>query len=443
MPKFVFFVVFFLTIFFNTNVFATTSRIYDFNSSSDLINYFNPNDDTMGSISDYGGINFSKSIDSSTGYENIWTTKKGFITSGTGDVFSISGYYYNQDLFGYGSFGFSNSDINYPDYSERATPPLSIGFVFHGGGGYLVNNGVYTEILWPPDLDDNSWYKFSFTIENLGGNHFLLIATVYKADELGNTLSRKSYEFLEVENTELGSAAKLYAYFGNSISRFSYIDNIKLELTGAIFEEDGKPEVTTTTANNINGSSGEAGGEVINEAGSSVSARGVCYSTSPNPTISGICTSDGAGVGIYNSNLSNLTSGTKYYYRSYATNGNGTSYGIEKNLNTAGLSTQNSKVVFKKDNKCRDSKPPKTNWIKAATSVKNGQQGITLTWSQQGSNKISIYIDNGTKKFPFVISKTKNDGQEFLPNVSALQKIKILPYNGCRTGDYSKSVSVN
>ena len=442
------FLLFILTFSFSINLIkpqAATSRIFDFNNTSDLTNYFSVFGDPFGTNINYAGLKLSGSVKTDSGVENIWTSKKGYFTTGTGDVFKISGYFYNMDNFGYGSVGFSNSDVNSGDGTERATPPISIGFVFHGGGGYFVNNGVYTEVLWPPDLDDSTWYKFELIVENAGSNHFYLTILVKKSDDMGSILSTKKIDTLEVVNSQIASASKLYSYFGSSVVRFSYVDNIEIELSnGPTFEEDGKPLVSTTNATSISSNSATAGGQVTNEFGSSVTTKGVCYSTSSNPTISGTCTSDGNGMGSFTSNLSDLSSNTLYYYRAYATNSNGTSYGTEKTFTTSSNPSSNSNSSNKKvtiKDKCKNKVPPKTSWIKLTQTKKNGKEGMLLTWSQNGADKINVLIDNGTNKFPFVISKTKNDGKEFLPNVTSKQKIKILPINGCKSGNYSQAIS--
>lgn len=438
-----------LIIITSTKCFATTSRTYDFNKTSDLTNYFNPDLDSHFTNNDYAGLNFTGSV-TTTGHEDVWTTKKGFITTGTGDSFEISGYFYNMDLFGYGSLGLSNTDSNSGDFLGRASPDTGIGFVFHGGGGYLVNDGNYTEVLWPPDLDDSSWYKFTLIVENIGSNKFSVTTHVYKADSMGNTLSLKSVENTEFTNPTLASASKIYSYFGANSVRFSYIDNIKIQLTNATFEESGKPLVTTTTATNIGASSADVGGEVTNEMGNTVTSRGVCYSTTANPTISGTCTSNGSGLGVFNSNLTSLSQGTLYYYRAFATNSNGTNYGTEKTFTTISTNTdpQNnvgssgtSKKISKP--KCTNPEPPKTTWIKSIQSQKDGKKGLLLKWSQLGANKITIMIDDGSGNYPYKISKTKNDGNEFLPNVTSNQKIKLLPYNGCKIGEESPEISAN
>ncbi len=94
------------------------------------------------------------------------------------------------------------------------------------------------------------------------------------------------------------------------------------------------PTVTTTVASNISSNSATCGGNVISDGGATVTARGVCWSTSHNPTVSNSHTSDGSGTGSFTSNLTGLTAGTTYYVRAYATNSTGTAYGSEESFTT-------------------------------------------------------------------------------------------------------------
>ena len=94
------------------------------------------------------------------------------------------------------------------------------------------------------------------------------------------------------------------------------------------------PTVTTTAASNITETTAVLGGVVTADGGAGITMRGVCYSTSANPTISGLHTSDGAGMGAFTSNLTGLTASTTYYVRAYATNSVGTSYGTEVTFTT-------------------------------------------------------------------------------------------------------------
>ena len=98
--------------------------------------------------------------------------------------------------------------------------------------------------------------------------------------------------------------------------------------------EEGAPVVTTAEVTNITLNSATCGGEVTFDGNVTVTARGICWGTSPNPTIEDNRTSNGSGVGIFTSNLSDLESNTTYYVRAYATNEVGTAYGEEKIFTT-------------------------------------------------------------------------------------------------------------
>ncbi|MBO6050716.1 MAG: choice-of-anchor J domain-containing protein [Bacteroidales bacterium] len=94
------------------------------------------------------------------------------------------------------------------------------------------------------------------------------------------------------------------------------------------------PVVSTNTVTNITSTSASCGGNVTSDGGSTVTARGVCWSTSQNPTISNNHTSNGSGTGSFNATLTGLSAYTTYYVRAYATNSKGTSYGSQKSFTT-------------------------------------------------------------------------------------------------------------
>ncbi len=85
----------------------------------------------------------------------------------------------------------------------------------------------------------------------------------------------------------------------------------------------------TAAVTSITATTATSGGTVGADGGASVSARGVCWSTTSNPTTADSKTTDGTGTGTFTSAITGLTSGTTYYVRSYATNSVGTTYGPE------------------------------------------------------------------------------------------------------------------
>lgn len=98
------------------------------------------------------------------------------------------------------------------------------------------------------------------------------------------------------------------------------------------------PTVSTNEITSITPHTASGGGNVTDGGGASVTARGVVWSTSSNPTISlSTKTSNGTGTGSFTSSLSSLTCGTTYYVRAYATNSAGTEYGNNVSFTTSSL----------------------------------------------------------------------------------------------------------
>lgn len=87
------------------------------------------------------------------------------------------------------------------------------------------------------------------------------------------------------------------------------------------------PVLTTAAAQNIKYDGATCGGTIISDEGSPITARGVCYSTTVDPTINDAKTVDGSGRGTFTSFISGLQPNTTYYLRAYAKNAFGTSYG--------------------------------------------------------------------------------------------------------------------
>jgi uncharacterized protein (TIGR02145 family) len=87
------------------------------------------------------------------------------------------------------------------------------------------------------------------------------------------------------------------------------------------------PTVVTDSASNITTTTARITGTVGYDGGTAVFARGICISTSPNPTLANNHTVEGVNMGTFYSDFINLTVNTTYYVRAYATNAIGTAYG--------------------------------------------------------------------------------------------------------------------
>ena len=92
--------------------------------------------------------------------------------------------------------------------------------------------------------------------------------------------------------------------------------------------------LSTSSINSITQSTANGGGNISNDGGSTVIQRGICWSTSSNPTTSNSRTINGTGIGSFSSQMSGLLSNRTYYVRAYATTSIGTTYGQQVTFNT-------------------------------------------------------------------------------------------------------------
>jgi uncharacterized protein (TIGR02145 family) len=95
------------------------------------------------------------------------------------------------------------------------------------------------------------------------------------------------------------------------------------------------PIVSTNTVTSISSNGAVSGGNITSSGGTNITARGICWSTTANPTISLTTkTVDGSGTGAFISTITGLTPSTTYYVRAYATNSVGTAYGTQQIFTT-------------------------------------------------------------------------------------------------------------
>jgi collagen type VII alpha len=97
------------------------------------------------------------------------------------------------------------------------------------------------------------------------------------------------------------------------------------------------PVLTTASATTVTTTSAVTGGEITFDGGKAVTARGVCFGSSINPSTAIVdsMTVDGEGDGVFVSNLSGLVPNKTYHVRAYATNPDGTAYGQDITFTTA------------------------------------------------------------------------------------------------------------
>jgi hypothetical protein len=100
------------------------------------------------------------------------------------------------------------------------------------------------------------------------------------------------------------------------------------------------PTVTSGSSSKIASTTATCSGTVTSDGGSTVTTRGICYNTTGIPTTADDVVASGTGTGAFSSNLTGLTAADTYYWRAYATNAEGTSYGTQYTFTTKTIITE-------------------------------------------------------------------------------------------------------
>ena len=197
-------------------------------------------------------------------------------------------------------------------------------------GGHNDGTGYF---YWTDFSDYNVNFPIKGRLEQISAN--VLRYEVYRnASQIGNTTSTTYTDYSPIFSN---SEYTVSAVWDNSCSQSASVTLIPPAVS--------LPTVTTGSVSNISATTATCGGEVTSSGGSTVTARGVCWSTSQNPTVADSHTSDGSGTGSFNSNITGLTPSTTYYVRAYATNSVGTAYGEPRVLTTSCTTINESFVV--------------------------------------------------------------------------------------------------
>ena len=160
--------------------------------------------------------------------------------------------------------------------------------------------------------------------------------------------SGKGTYYGDVHNLELDCAYYVRAYVTYSLGTV-YGENKMFSIKKTYL-----PTVITSAVTQITTTTAVAGGNVTDDGGSSVSERGVVYSTNQNPTIADNKIVSGSGLGDFICNLTNLQERTTYYVCAYAINSKGVTYGTQvefttQDSNTPVIPPTDGAIVFDAD----------------------------------------------------------------------------------------------
>ena len=285
-----------VTILNNNLVNITWSQNEDRIDGFVLTNENYPNDSVIISKNDSSYIDNSIFINQNCGFQFNYTLK-----AYAGDNFSDEIFYNNCIP---APSAPSLSTINITNLTTSSA--YSGGNISSDGGAYINQKGICYSTSTNPSILNNLF------INNGGGSESY--QSVIQNLSINTTYYVRAYAFNYMDTA-----------YGNEISFTTLSESIATLSTNSVI--------------NINSNSAESGGNITNDGNAAITSRGVCWSTSPNPTISNNITTNGTGTGSFSSTLSNLSSGTTYYVRAYATNSLGTAYGNELSFSTSTVST--------------------------------------------------------------------------------------------------------
>lgn len=106
------------------------------------------------------------------------------------------------------------------------------------------------------------------------------------------------------------------------------------EVSFVTADETYLPEVITHQVTDFNHFYAIGGGEVVADGGLDIIRRGVCWNTSPNPTIYNNVLTAGSGMGEFECRITYLYGNTTYHVRAFAANEAGVSYGEDVTFTT-------------------------------------------------------------------------------------------------------------
>jgi len=224
-----------------------------------------------------------------------------------------------------GCSGTSNASFTYIASNPELTVRLFIEGIYNGNGFMdlpLVNSG----------LSGNAQHADSVTLSLISPNELNSIAFSGKS-----LLRSNGNSTLLLPGWVLGNSYYIVIRHRNSIETWSKLP-ILFSTENTYYNVGGSmafPNIQTNVVDSIRNTAAICGGNVISDGGSTVTVRGVCWSTSPKPTIAlSTKTVNGSGTGVFTASISGLVKATRFYVRAYATNSLGTSYGQEVSFTT-------------------------------------------------------------------------------------------------------------
>ena len=278
-------------------------------------------------------------------------------------------------------------------YYIRAYATNSLG-TSYGNQVTLLTSTQSLPVIEPTGLDNITFSSvdIKYSIISTGGSDLLERGVCYSTSPNPTTSNQKIQEICSNE-VDCSVGEYTSSISGLSPNTTYYIRSYAINGVGTGYGSEsvfttniGPADVITLAITNITSISATSGGSITVTGGGTIIQKGVCWSNNPLPTINNSITTDGGGIGLYNSNIQGLNPGVTYYVRAYCTNQVGTFYGNELSFTTSNISlptlTTNSVTSI-----------TTTSAISGGNITDNGGSSVTVrgvVWSTSQNPTISL-----------------------------------------------------
>ena len=198
-------------------------------------------------------------------------------------------------------------------YNNQSLTEIDLPKLENVGNGNLNSNSYFklnnNNVLTNLDLASLSKIFGSLEIRN---NNLLDVSAINNCDFFVYNTNGYKCEFGTVE------------IYSNANNTYCFQDSAKIQ----------QPTLLTTAAIDVTQTTATSGGSVVSPQGTIMKRKGVCWSTSPNPTVDDNVSDNGYGNDEFNSYIFGLLPNTTYHYRAYAEDCNGIYYGNEMSFET-------------------------------------------------------------------------------------------------------------
>jgi hypothetical protein len=225
--------------------------------------------------------------------------------------------------------------INFSIYNNLSLQTIDFQQLANAHRWFSFQGNPVLTSLSAPQLFSVGDYLFEGTSLEISSNALL--------SNLDLSSIRKAYGNIRItNNSSLDSSTafpcELYVFYNDGFDCSPGTVNVGGNLDNNYCFQDlslrDDSELTTTPVTAITSISAESGGIITSNSFVKMQAKGVCWSTSPNPTIADTFSENGNWNDDYDSFIYNLTPNTIYYVRAYMQDCNGVYYGNEISFTT-------------------------------------------------------------------------------------------------------------